>query len=158
MTEPSRVASGPSGDIVVRTVAGDDPVLLHVRDLCYETLHRPFGVSRNDAWDETDPRSTHFVAMAGDRLAGYVRLIDDGDAGQIRQVAVDPAYRNRGIASLLVAAALDRARETGLRVAFLHARTRAVGMYERLGFRITEGPFRMGRTYLAHVRMERLLR
>ena len=158
MTEPSREVAGAPGQIVVRMVTADDPVLLAVRDLCYETLHRPFGVLRNDAWDEADPRSTHFVAMDGARLAGYVRLIAQGDSGQIRQVAVDPAYRNLGIATRLVSAAVEQARRAGLRVAFLHARTRAVGMYERLGFRITGGPFRMGRTYLSNVRMEELLR
>lgn len=154
-----RTARTPArGEISLRIVHGDDPVLLRVRDLCYETLHRPFGVSRNDAWNELDPRSTHIVAMDGERLAGYVRLIADGDAGQIRQVTVDPAYRNRGIATLLVSAAIERARELGLRRAFLHARARAVSMYRRLGFQVTEGPFRMGRTYLAHVRMELPLR
>lgn len=147
-----------TGDIVVVEVRWDDSVLMDVRDLCYETLHRPFGVSRNDAWNESDPHSTHFVALDGDRLAGYVRLIVAGDAGQIRQVTVDPAYRNRGVASALVASALSRARELNLCTAFLHARVRAIGMYERLGFRITEGPFRMGRTFLAHVRMEVPLR
>lgn len=144
--------------IVIRMVRGDDPILPAVRDLCYETLHRPFGVSRNDAWNETDPRASHIVALDGGRLAGYVRLNVDGDSGQVRQVAVMPEYRNRGIASALVGAAVARARELGLARAFLHARERAIGLYERVGFRIVEGPFRMGRTYLAHVRMELPLR
>jgi ribosomal protein S18 acetylase RimI-like enzyme len=144
--------------VTIRTVAADDPVLMRVRDLCYETLHRPFGVPRNDSWNEGDPASTHIVATAGDRLAGYVRLIVDGDAGQIRQVAVDPAFRHQGVATALVSEAVERAREKGLCVAFLHARARAVSMYARLGFRVTEGPFRMGRTYLAHVRMDMRLR
>jgi ribosomal protein S18 acetylase RimI-like enzyme len=142
----------PDG-VVVRVVDGRDPIMRAVADLCYETLHRPFGVERNDAWNETDPRSTHFAAMDGDRLVGYVRLIADGGA-HVRQVAVVPSHRFRGIASALVAAAVARARELGLPVAFLNARSNAVGMYERLGFRVTAGPFRMGRTYLEHVRME----
>jgi ribosomal protein S18 acetylase RimI-like enzyme len=157
VTDRSAAHVGDQPHITIRTVMADDPVILQVRDLCYETLHRPFGVSRNDSWNEADPKSTHIVAMAGDRLAGYVRLIADGDAGQIRQVAVDPAFRHQGIATQLVSAAIERAKELGLGVAFLHARARAVGMYARLGFRVTEGPFRMGRTYLAHVRMDRRL-
>jgi ribosomal protein S18 acetylase RimI-like enzyme len=144
--------------ICIRTVDADDPVLLRVRDLCYETLHRPFGVPRDDAWNEADPHSTHLVALDGDRLAGYVRLIRVGDAGQVRQVTVDPAYRNGGLASALVSEAVSRARMLGLSLVFLHARERAVGVYERLGFLVTDGPFRMGRTYLAHVRMELRLR
>ena len=147
----------PDG-IEIREVPATDPVLLHVRDLCYETLHRPFGVTRNDVWNEADPCSTHFVALDGRALAGYVRLIEEGGGGHVRQVSVAPAYRGRGIASQLVAVAVDRARAKALPFAFLNARARAVGLYERLGFRVTEGPFRMGRTFLPHVRMELPLR
>jgi ribosomal protein S18 acetylase RimI-like enzyme len=147
-----------SDGIVMTQIAATDPVLRQVRDLCYETLHRPFGVTRNDAWNESDPASTHIVALDGDRLAGYVRLIVEGGAGHVRQVSVVPEYRARGIASDLVVCAGARARERGRPLAFLYARERAVGLYERVGFRITNGPFRMGRTYLPHVRMEMPLR
>ena len=143
--------------IVVAVVDGTDPVLRAVADLCYDTLHRPFGVSRNDAWNETDPASTHLVALDGERLVGYVRLIAEGGGGHVRQVSVTRAYRRRGIAVALVACALARARELGLPFALLNARENAVSLYERLGFRVVQGPFRMGRTYLKHVRMERAL-
>jgi ribosomal protein S18 acetylase RimI-like enzyme len=146
------------GGIALRMVGGSDPAMRQVADLCYETLHRPFGVSRNDEWNETDPFSTHFLAMDGDRVVGYTRLLVQGEAGHVRQVAVDPAYRCRGIAGALVQSAVKRARDLGLPRAFLNARERAVGVYERVGFRVTAGPFRMGRTYLKHVRMEMPLR
>jgi ribosomal protein S18 acetylase RimI-like enzyme len=142
----------------IEAVPAGDPRLLLVRDLCYHTLHRPFGVTRNDGWNEADPASTHLLAMDGDTLAGYVRLIVEDGGGHVRQVVVAPAYRSRGIASDLVRAAVTRARELGLPFAFLNARERAVGIYQRIGFAVTEGPFRMGRTYLPHVRMELPLR
>ena len=147
----------PDG-ITILQVPATDSLVQPVRDLCYETLHRPFGVTRNDAWNEADPASTHIVAMDGERLAGYVRLIVEGGAGHVRQVSVVPAYRERGIASDLVVCAVGRARDLGLPLAFLNARERAVGMYERIGFSVTQGPFRMGRTFLPHVRMELPLR
>jgi ribosomal protein S18 acetylase RimI-like enzyme len=140
--------------IVVRVVDGRDPVLRGVADLCYDTLHRPFGVRRQDSWDETDPASTHIVALDGERLVGYVRLIVEGGGGHLRQATVAHAYRRRGIAAALVSCALAQARERALPFAFLNARANAVGIYERLGFRVVGGPFRMGRTYLRHVRME----
>jgi ribosomal protein S18 acetylase RimI-like enzyme len=140
--------------VVVRVVDGSDPILGDVADLCYDTLHRPFGVPRQDSWDETDPASTHIVALDGERLVGYVRLIVEGGGGHLRQATVAHAYRRRGIAAALVSCALARARELGLPFAFLNARANAVGVYERLGFRVVGGPFRMGRTYLRHVRME----
>jgi len=151
------VRARPDAVDIVR-VPGDDPVLLEVRDLCYETLHRPFGVPRHDAWNETDPASTHLVALERGQLVGYVRLIDENGMGHVRQVVVAPAWRGRGIASDLVSCALETAIARGLPLAFLNARERAVGIYARQGFRVVEGPFRMGRTYLKHVRMERPLR
>lgn len=153
----SAASALPDG-VIMRVVAGTDPLMRQVADLCYETLHRPFGVSRNDGWNETDPLSTHIVVVDGERLVGYVRLVVDGRGGHVRQVAVASAYRCRGIASALVGAAVARARELGLGSAFLNARERAVRIYERAGFRVTGGPFRMGRTYLKHVRMELTLR
>lgn len=156
MTSPRDVLRREDG-ITIRIVDGTDPVLGHVADLCYETLHRPFGVSRNDAWNETDPASTHLVALDGDRLVGYVRLIAEGGGGHVRQVIVARDYRRRGIAACLVTCALGRARELGLPFAFLNARANAVRLYERLGFRVVGGAFRMGRTYLKHVRMEAAL-
>jgi ribosomal protein S18 acetylase RimI-like enzyme len=156
--EPARTLLVRPDGVVLRQLPGDDPRLLDVRDLCYETLHRPFGVTRNDDWNEADPASTHIVALDGDRLAGYVRLIVEGRAGHVRQVVVAPAYRGRGIAGDLVACAVARARELGLPLAFLNSRAHAVALYERQGFRVAQGPFRMGRTYLPHVRMELPLR
>lgn len=144
-----------SDGIVIRIVPGSDPVMRQVADICYDVLHRPFGVARNDAWNETDPRSTHVVALEGERLVGYVRLIVEGGGGHVRQVVVAPSHRRQGIARDLVSAALACAVELHLPFAFLNARSSAVGLYESLGFRVTDGPFRMGRTYLAHVRMER---
>ncbi len=145
------------GGVFLCIVEGTDPLMRGVADLCYETLHRPFGVPRNDSWNETDPASTHILALDGDRLVGYVRLIIEPGGAHLRQVVVARDRRRRGIAESLVTCALARARELGLPVAFLNARANAVGLYERLGFRVVEGPFRMGRTYLKHVRMEKAL-
>jgi len=144
--------------VEIRSVPGDDPVLMQVRDLCYEALHRPFGVPRNDEWNENDPASTHLVAVEGGRAVGYVRLIDEHGLGHVRQVVVAPSHRGRGLASDLVSCAVDTAVERGFPLAFLNARERAVGVYARQGFRVVQGPFRMGRTYLKHVRMELPLR
>ena len=144
--------------IVLRIVDGEDPIMREVAELCYETLHRPFGVVRCDFWNETDPASTHLVALEGETLVGYARLLREGRAGHIRQVTVDPAYRRRGIGAQLVGAVLDQARAEGLAGVYLNARLPAVPMYGRLGFRVTGNEFRMPRTWLPHVRMVQRLR
>jgi GNAT superfamily N-acetyltransferase len=76
----------------------------------------------------------------------------------VRQVVVAADDRGRGVAGDLVACAVARARDLGLPLALLNARARAVGLYEGAGFRVTGAPFRMGRTFLPHVRMELPLR
>jgi ribosomal protein S18 acetylase RimI-like enzyme len=128
-----------------------------VASLCYETLHRPFGVSRDDAWDETDPGSAHLVALDGGRLAGYARLLDEGRRAHVRQVVVTEQDRRRGIATALVETLVSEARLRGFALVVLNARRPAVAMYERAGFSVTRGPFRMPRTYLAHYQMEKRL-
>ena len=149
---------GLRAELELRVVRGDDPVMRRVADLCYEALHRPFGVPRNDCWNELDPASVHLVALDGERVAGYARLLFEGRWAHVRQVSVDPAYRHRGIASTLVTALVDEARRCGADGVYLNARSRAAGMYERLGFHTAGVVFRMPRTWLPHVRMEQPLR
>lgn len=153
MEEPRDIGIAPDGT-VLRAIPGDDPAMRQVAELCYETLHRPFGVSRNDAWDEGDPASTHIAAMRGDRVVGYARVIVEGRWAHVRQVLVVPDRRGAGIATALVEAAIAEARRLVPDGVYLHARRRAVRMYQRLGFRVTSEAFRMPRTWLPHVRME----
>jgi N-acetylglutamate synthase-like GNAT family acetyltransferase len=154
--EPERVHTLPlPPDVDLRWGPGSDPLMRQVADLCFETLHAPFGVTRCDDWNELDPHSSHVVALSGDRVVGYARLIVEGDWGHIRQVAVTPPMCGLGIGSALVAAALEAARSRGLPHAYLNARLGAVGLYQRAGFRtVSHAPFPMPRTYLPHVRME----
>jgi GNAT superfamily N-acetyltransferase len=145
--------------IELRYVPGDDPLMTQVADLCYETLHRPFDVSRNDDWGNDDPGSSHLVALAGGRVVGYGRLLVEGDWGHVRQVAVYEPWRGRGIGSWIVHALVELARDKGLPHVYLNARLTAVGLYERRGFSVVSPePFPMPRTFLPHVRMEMDLR
>lgn len=144
--------------IILRVVDGEDPIMRRVAEQCYEALHRPFGVVRSDSWNETDPSSTHLVALDGEHLVGYARLLREGATGHLRQVIVDPAYRRRRIGAQLVGVLLDQLRSEGFAIVYLNARLPAVPMYRRLGFRVAGNEFRMPRTWLRHVRMEQRLR
>ena len=102
-------------------------------------------------------RSSARVRIAGDvlvaeydRVVGYVRLRHPGPLRanrhvlQINGVAVDPAYRRRGIARALLDAAIDEARSRGarrltLRVFAPNAAARA--LYDAAGFEV-EGVLR----------------
>lgn len=157
MTASRDIRTLPDGTIL-REIAGGDPEMRRIADLCYETLHRPYGVVRNDAWNETDPASVHVVAMRDGRIVAYARLIAGDRWSHVRQVLVEPGHRGAGLASAIVAELVELARERGDAGVYLHARRRAVRMYERLGFRVVGETFRMPRTWLPHVRMERPFR
>ncbi|HEY3318348.1 MAG TPA: GNAT family N-acetyltransferase [Coriobacteriia bacterium] len=143
----------------IRLVEHPSPVLAGAVELRYRVLHQPFGVARDDDWNDGDPASSHLVATVGDDVIGYARLIaePEGRTGQIRQVAVSPAWERRGVGSALIEAALVKAVELGMTDVWLNARLTAVPFYQKLGFRVTSGVFRTPRTYLPHVRMDSAL-
>ena len=55
-----------------------------------------------------------FVAEHGDELIGCVIAGHDGRRGYLQHLIVSPAYRNAGLATRLVNAALDRLRAEGI--------------------------------------------
>jgi GNAT superfamily N-acetyltransferase len=85
---------------------------------------------------------TGFVWEEHGQLVGNLSLIPFTYLGRrcylIANVAVDPAYRRRGIARSLTAAALEHARSRGMVEAWLHVREEnaaARNLYSSLGFR-----------------------
>ncbi|MDW3686737.1 GNAT family N-acetyltransferase [Cupriavidus sp. CV2] len=73
------------------------------------------------------------IALCDDRLVGCAAAECHGQSIVIRSVAVEPAYRDRGIASRLVEKLLVRARGTEARHAFLLS-TSAPAYFARWGF------------------------
>ena len=94
---------------------------------------------------------TGFVWLEDNRIVGNVtltRVSHDNRHWQISNVAVEPAYRRRGIARELMSAAVDLARERGARWLSLqvrHGNTAAVTLYKRLGFDTVEGTMELTR-------------
>jgi lactoylglutathione lyase len=75
------------------------------------------------------------VAIAGGRVVGHLQLVDD----EIKNMAVEAAYRGRGIGHELIQAAVDLARSQGrsaLVVATAAADTGNLRFYQRAGFRM----------------------
>jgi N-acetylglutamate synthase-like GNAT family acetyltransferase len=144
----------------VRILDYPAPQFAEITELRYRVLHEPFGVVRDDDWNDADPASQHAVAETDDgEVVGYARLLTDAPtaSGQIRQVVVSPSWERRGVGSALIQELLSRASDLGLTDVWLNARLTAVPFYEKLGFRVTSGVFRTPRTYLPHVRMDRSL-
>ena len=94
---------------------------------------------------ETDRHFT--VAAAGDRLIGYLLVVDRTDSPpapasgmlEVRQIYVRPEYFGTGLADQLMQRAVDRAEELGAPGLWLgtsQENARAVAFYRRHGFEV----------------------
>jgi [ribosomal protein S18]-alanine N-acetyltransferase len=86
------------------------------------------------------PRVALLVAHNGARLAGYVLLAFRRGSliARLYSVAVDKDHGQRGIGHGLLDAAMAQARARGARILRLEVRSdnvRAIGLYQKLGFR-----------------------
>ena len=85
-----------------------------------------------------DEHHEFLIAESGGEPIGYVGQMFMLDEGYVSNVAVSPAFRRRGIASALIRALLDRARERNLSFVTLEVResnAAAIALYEGFGFR-----------------------
>ena len=108
-----------------------------VLDLSYAILYRPWGVPLQGDWYHPANGSEFAVALdAEGRLLGTARLLPaPGDLSrQVRQVAVDPIARRRGVGCALMGAVERVAAEEGADELWLHARENAFSFYRRLGY------------------------
>lgn len=84
-----------------------------------------------------NPLSLWVVAMEGEKLAGYVGSQSVLGEADMMNLAVDPAYRRRGIGKRLVSVLIDELRAKDVQCLTLEVRASnqsAIGLYEQLGF------------------------
>jgi ribosomal protein S18 acetylase RimI-like enzyme len=96
------------------------------------------------------------MAYWNHEVAGTVALrkMKTGDY-ELTKMAVDPAYRGRGIGEALILALAERAREMGLKRMILYSNTilePAIRLYRRMGFQ--EIPLESGNYERSNIKME----
>jgi len=99
-----------------------------------------------DAWSEALvrdgiegdlPTITYLVAEVEGDVVGHAVTSSAGDIAELQRIAVDPAYRRRGLASELLAAVEEQAAADGATRLLLEVRednTTAAEFYEAQGF------------------------
>ena len=97
-----------------------------------------------DPWSEGsvaselgNPLSRWLVALEGEQVLGYVGSQTVLDESDMMNLAVDPAFRRRGIARALVCALIEQLRKMGSRCLTLEVRASnesAQALYACLGF------------------------
>jgi predicted GNAT family N-acyltransferase len=106
------------------------------------------GVPAEEELDPLDDVARHAVAVVDPGHAsgespviGTLRLLVDGEQAKIGRVAVDRRWRRRGIASRMLALALDGARERGCTSVRLAAQLAATEVYRQAGFAVESDVF-----------------
>lgn len=91
-------------------------------------------VPEEEEHDADDMTATHFVSVLEGEVVGTLRMIDKPEHLKIGRVAVRSLFRGRGIARLMMLAAMEHGRAQGQDRFYLTAQTDKIGMYEKLGF------------------------
>ncbi|MGW3205082.1 GNAT family N-acetyltransferase [Streptomyces sp. NPDC001135] len=119
------------------------------REACFAVRKQVFvveqGVAEDIEYDAYDTVAVHVLAVREDGVPlGTGRLLygeaaaaktgGDASVGSLGRLAVSREARGLGVGVALVRAIEDAARARGLTAVDLHAQTRALGFYERLGY------------------------
>ncbi|MEK6744371.1 MAG: GNAT family N-acetyltransferase [Nitrospirota bacterium] len=128
--------------ILYRQITTHDREYALEKELRNRVLRMPLGLhlSEQDVRDEDE--QVHLVAVNGKgQVIGCVLIAFSGDVAKARQLAVEGAYRGRGIGIELMKRAEDAILARNIRTVTLHGRVTARGFFERLGYIAESGVF-----------------
>jgi len=121
--------------IEFRFLDRDDPLREEARELRFRVLREPLGFSRADVIVEGEDESLHLAAVLDGHVVACVMLTPIAPKrGKLRQMAVQPSHRGRGLGRALVRQLEQALSAAGFDEIELHAREHAVGFYEKLGY------------------------
>ncbi len=82
-----------------------------------------------------------WICEHGDKIVGFLLLMNRGKAAQLRYFLIDPEYRGIGLGSKLMSLYMEFLEECGHKESYLwttHELTAAARLYKRVGFQLTE--------------------
>jgi predicted GNAT family N-acyltransferase len=92
--------------------------------------HCPF----EEEFDGNDFSATHLICHKGEEPVGCLRIRYFADFAKLERLAVRNENRNAGLASEIVAAAIDLCRKKGYRILYAHSQKRFLKFWEQHGF------------------------
>ncbi len=119
----------------------DERELQAALDLREEVFCVEQGVTPLGDRDGRDHEAIQLVAVDGDDVLGTCRILVEHGSAKFGRLAVRRAARGQGVGAALLTAAEREARAAGAARMGLAAQTRAMGLYERAGFRAYGGEF-----------------
>jgi ribosomal protein S18 acetylase RimI-like enzyme len=137
-----------SDQIDVRIIGFEEQYARAFADLNYEWIEKAYKVEQHDreildhpVEEIIDKGGQIFFAIVGDEAVGTVALIRiDGESLELAKMAVDPAFRGRGISNMLMAECIDHSRQAGAKSIILESNTKqvaAIRLYRKFGFEET---------------------
>ena len=113
--------------------------MVHLR---HEILRKPLGLTFDEAELEKEKEDILIGAFEDDRLLGCCLLSPmDTSTIRLRQMAVPDNMQGKGIGRALMIFAENIARDQGYRKLCMHARSTALGFYEKLGYAVSGEEF-----------------
>ena len=129
-------------DCRIQNISVRDPLYEGERDLRFRVLRKPLGFEAGAETFEFEGESIHVVAVQDEIVVGCVLFHPDGKgSGRLFQMAVAPELQGHGLGKKLVRFLEDHLREKGVQEVTMHAREKASGFYERLGYARFGEPF-----------------
>jgi N-acetylglutamate synthase-like GNAT family acetyltransferase len=111
--------------------------------LRYEVLRQPWNQPENTSSDELDDTAINaFIEDAHQNVIACGRLQENpGRIGQVRYMAVSPAFQGKGLGKKILVFLEQKAAESGLKSVQLQARENAVPFYKQCGYTVNEPTF-----------------
>lgn len=138
---------------------------ISVRDRAYDlekelrnrVLRLPLGLRLSEQDVRDEDKQIHLAAVDEQgKVVGCALIAFEGNSARIRQMAVEEAFRGKGIGTELVRRAEEVVRGRNIRTVTLHARVSAREFYEKLGYTAASGVFT--EVTIPHVEMAKNLR
>jgi ribosomal protein S18 acetylase RimI-like enzyme len=121
-----------------------------------DLLRKPLGLSLTAEELEKEKEEILIGAFEDDKMLGCCMLIkNDNRTVRLRQMAVINNLQGKGIGRALMQFAENIARDRGFRKITMHARTTAIGFYEKLGYSVSGPEFE--EVTIPHYIMEKML-
>jgi predicted GNAT family N-acyltransferase len=109
--------------------------------LRYEVLREPLGLTFTPEELERAKRDILLGCFDEDELQACCMLTPKGDEVKLRQMAVKKGLQGTGLGRVMMIFAENVARDQGFKKLVMHARSSAIGFYEKLGYNISSEEF-----------------
>lgn len=142
--------------MALKIIEHDSPEYLQMVSLREAVLRKPLGLDFDRTELEQERRNILIGAFEDDDILGCCMLIEENpETLRLRQMAVYNEKQGKGLGRALMNFAENLARDRGYKWLNMHARSNAVGFYEKMGYRVVSDEFT--EITIPHVVMEKQL-